>query len=97
MHHFIKQLLNGEKVEWKTLGEAVRIKRGKNLNKKDIDTGKTPIVLYGQLYTHYGNYIDQVISFCDEERAKKACLLIKKILLCRLPVLQKMLKLENHQ
>ncbi len=36
MNNYIEKLLNGREVEWKTLGEVVRVKKGKQLNKTEL-------------------------------------------------------------
>jgi len=67
----IKELCpNG--VEWKELGEICKITRGKSLSKNDKGLGATPIILYGELYTHYGNYINEIISFTSEEKVENS-------------------------
>lgn len=69
---FIEQLLNGESVEWKKLGEVCEIKRGTTLAKSDKDiNGNIPIILYGELYTTYGNYINTIASYTTIEKASK--------------------------
>ena len=50
-------------VEWKELGKVCTIKRGKSLSKADKDLGDVPFILYGELYTTYGNYIKKVVSY----------------------------------
>lgn len=61
--------LNG--VEFRELGEVATFYRGKALSKSDKGTGDTPIILYGELYTTYGNYINEIVSFCADVKAKK--------------------------
>ena len=40
---FIEQLLNGENVEWKKLGEVITIEKGKQLNKSLLtESGEYP-------------------------------------------------------
>lgn len=63
-------MLKNEKVEWKKLGEVCEIKRGKGLKKNDKGTGDIPAVLYGELYTTYDNYINEVHTTIDEELSK---------------------------
>ena len=36
---YIEQLLNGENVEWKTLGEVAELKRGNTITKKTSTEG----------------------------------------------------------
>ena len=51
--------------EWekKKMGDEASFYKGKGISKADIDlNGKTPCIRYGELYTHYGEVIDTVIS-----------------------------------
>lgn len=70
---------NGEKLpkirfkgfegEWKCrkLGDIANFLKGKGLSKSSIDNdGKTPCILYGELYTKYGCYIGKVVSSTSE-------------------------------
>lgn len=66
----IDEMLKNEKVEWKKLGNVCEIKRGKGLKKNDKGTGDIPAVLYGELYTTYDNYINEVHTTIDEELSK---------------------------
>ena len=68
---YIDNLLRGRKVEWKALGKVANFTRGKNLSKADRGLGNTPMILYGELYTSYGNYIDLVESHTSEVRANR--------------------------
>lgn len=53
-------------VEWKKLGEVGKFTRGKGLQKADITIdGNVPIILYGELYTTYGDYITEIKSFTN--------------------------------
>lgn len=56
-------------MEYKTIGEVCEFKRGKNLSKDVKGLGNTPIVLYGELYTTYGNYIENISSYTSKEIA----------------------------
>ena len=78
---YIEKLLNGAEVKWMPLGEVAEIKRGKSLQKSDIGLGDIPIILYGELYTTYGNYIEKVVSHTSLERANNATLAVKSNLL----------------
>jgi len=52
-----------EGVEFKALGQAGTITRGKRFVKADmIETG-TPCIHYGEIYTKYGNSASEAISF----------------------------------
>lgn len=53
--------------EHKKLGEIADFMKGKGLSKSSIDNnGKIPCILYGELYTKYGCYIDKVTSLTNE-------------------------------
>ena len=50
------------------LGKRATFTKGKGISKADInEKGQHPCIRYGELYTHYGTVIDEVISFtnCD--------------------------------
>ncbi|MGS0724544.1 restriction endonuclease subunit S [Shewanella sp. 0m-11] len=72
---FMKKLLDGVEVEWKSLGEFGEIIRGNGLQKKDfVDVG-FPAIHYGQIYTKYGFSADKTFTFVSSElatRLKKA-------------------------
>lgn len=72
MNKFIENLIGDEKVEWLTLGEVCEFSRGKFLSKKDNGLGYEPMILYGELYTTYGNNINNVFSRTSKEKAQKA-------------------------
>ena len=59
-------------VEYKTLGEIATISRGGNFQKKDFVAVGKPCIHYGQMYTHYGIYADQTITFVSEETFNKS-------------------------
>jgi len=51
--------------EWeeKKLGEVAKFSKGKGISKSDIsESGELECIRYGQLYTEYGEVIDQVVS-----------------------------------
>lgn len=49
--------------EVRRLGDVAQFLKGKNISKADItEDGATPCVRYGELYTHYGEKIDNTIS-----------------------------------
>jgi type I restriction enzyme S subunit len=51
--------------EWveKKLGEVAKFSKGKGISKSDIsESGELKCIRYGQLYTEYGEVIDQVVS-----------------------------------
>ena len=80
-HYREKLLTFTGHTEWKTLGEVCTFKRGKSLQKSDIGKGDVPIVLYGELYTTYGNYIKHIQSHTSADIAEKAALAYKSDLL----------------
>lgn len=54
--------------EWeeKALGEVASFLKGKGISKSDIiPNGTLPCIRYGELYTHYGETINQVISYTN--------------------------------
>lgn len=56
--------------DWKEkrLGAIAEILKGKDISKNDIVVnGKTPCILYGELYTKYDEVIEDVLSFTDLE------------------------------
>ena len=53
-----------------SLAECTQYIRGKGLSKNDKGTGENPIILYGELYTTYGNYINEIKSFASDEAVK---------------------------
>ena len=55
-------------VEYKKLEDISTFERGKGFKKEDKGTGDSPIIFYGELYTTYGNYIDEIVSFVDEKK-----------------------------
>ena len=64
---------NGVKLQ--RIEEIAVLHRGKGLAKKDVGTGEVPIILYGELYTTYGDYIAQVNSRANAARAATGTLL----------------------
>ena len=63
-------------VEFRELGEICKFSRGKSLSKSDKDLGDIPMILYGELYTTYGDYINKIASYTSKERAQKASIAI---------------------
>ena len=57
-------------VEFVRIGNISTLHRGKSLSKSDVATGDVPIILYGELYTTYGNYITEIFSRCEINRAQ---------------------------
>lgn len=66
----IQKLLSGEvrfdgfSDEWKNvkLGKVAKFYKGKGISKDDLSPNGLPCILYGELYTTYGEKIDKVIS-----------------------------------
>ncbi|MBP1673724.1 MAG: Type restriction-modification system, specificity subunit [Bacteroidetes bacterium] len=51
--------------EWerKRLGEVAQFSKGKGISKSDIvENGQTECIRYGELYTHYGEVINDILS-----------------------------------
>ena len=49
------------------LGEVATIIRGGNFQKKDFVPSGKPCIHYGQMYTHFGCYTDQVITYLNDD------------------------------
>jgi len=47
-------------IEWekKKLGDIVDFYKGKGISREDLSDNGTPCILYGELYTTYGEIID---------------------------------------
>lgn len=71
MNAMIKKLLQGQAVEWKSLGEVGELVRGNGLTKKDLSDDGVPAIHYGQIYTHFGTFATQTKSFVSTALAKK--------------------------
>lgn len=71
MNVMIKKLLQGQAVEWQTLGEVGELVRGNGLTKKDLSDDGVPAIHYGQIYTHFGTFATQTKSFVSTALAKK--------------------------
>ena len=54
-------------VEYKTLGKIATISRGGNFQKKDFVECGIPCIHYGQIYTRYGLWADETITYIDEK------------------------------
>ena len=77
----INNFLNGVKVEWKKLGEVCETQRGKGLKKSDKRENGIPVILYGELYTTYGDYINEVETYVDSKKAKSSVKISKNNIL----------------
>ncbi|MBD5101515.1 MAG: restriction endonuclease subunit S, partial [Subdoligranulum sp.] len=58
-------------VEYKALHEIATISRGGNFQKKDFCESGFPCIHYGQIYTRYGLFAENTISFINEDCAKR--------------------------
>lgn len=58
-------------VEYKPLSEIATISRGGNLQKKDFIESGIPCIHYGQIYTKYGLFTEEALTFISEDKAKK--------------------------
>jgi type I restriction enzyme, S subunit len=67
------QMLNfeGEKVQWKTLGEVGEFVRGRRFVKNDIMTEGVPCIHYGEMYTYYHIWAKKTKSFLNPTLAAK--------------------------
>ncbi|RRD59930.1 restriction endonuclease subunit S [Tannerella forsythia] len=52
---YIENLLKGQKVEWKTLGEVCELQRGKSITSKDLKDGNIPVIAGGQKPAYFHN------------------------------------------
>lgn len=68
--NFMEKLLDGVKVEWKSLGEVAELIRGNGLQKVDFTETGIPAIHYGQIYTYYGLSTTKTKSFVSPELAK---------------------------
>ena len=50
-----------------SIGEIATITRGGNFQKKDFVEAGKPCIHYGQMYTHFGVYADQTLTFVSDE------------------------------
>ena len=64
-------------VEYKKINEIAPYVRGKGLSKTAINSGEIPIILYGELYTTYGDYIEKIVSKASKEFTDKSRLINK--------------------
>lgn len=53
--NYIENLLQGQKVEWKTLGEVCELQRGKSITSKDLKDGNIPVIAGGQKPAYFHN------------------------------------------
>jgi len=68
---FLEKILHGASVEWKLLGELGELVRGSGLQKKDFTKTGIPAIHYGQIYTYYGLFTTNTISFVSPDLATK--------------------------
>ena len=50
-------------IEYKKLGDIATISRGGSFQKKDYVEKGVPCIHYGQIYMHYGLFVDKTISY----------------------------------
>ena len=55
-----------------TLGEIATITRGGSLQKKDFVKEGLPCIHYGQMYTHFGVFADQTLTFVSADVFSKS-------------------------
>lgn len=56
-------------VEYKELGAVSTISRGGNFQKKDYVENGFPCIHYGQIYTRYNLFVNDVVSYISHETA----------------------------
>lgn len=69
--NFMKKLLDGVQVEWKSLGQIGEFIRGSGLQKSDFTENGVGCIHYGQIYTYYGNFAYETKSFVSPTLATK--------------------------
>ena len=65
------QQLCPDGVEYKELSAVATISRGGNFQKKDYVENGFPCIHYGQIYTKYNLFVNNVISYISSETAEK--------------------------
>ena len=58
-------------VPHKRLGDIATISRGGSFQKKDFTESGIPCIHYGQIYTRYGLFVNETITYISEETAQK--------------------------
>ena len=58
-------------VEFKAIGEFAELVRGNGMPKSDFSEKGVGCIHYGQIYTHYGIWTKETISYVPPEKAKK--------------------------
>ncbi|MGB3676886.1 MAG: restriction endonuclease subunit S, partial [Candidatus Nanopelagicales bacterium] len=58
-------------VEFRTLGDVANLVRGNGMPKVDLSETGVGAIHYGQIYTRYGAWATETISFIAPERAAK--------------------------
>lgn len=71
--YYLDKLLTFDEgeVEWKPIIEVGELVRGNGMPKTDFTDVGVPAIHYGQIYTYYGAYTTETISFVSPETAKK--------------------------
>lgn len=61
-----------EEWEIKRLALMGDFSKGKGIKKDEVVSEGYPCIRYGEIYTHYNRFVDNVFSFIDEETAKNS-------------------------
>ena len=61
----------GDGVEFKSIGEFCQLVRGNGMPKSDFSDSGVGCIHYGQIYTYYGTWATETVSFIPEEKARK--------------------------
>ena len=70
LEELIKELCP-DGVEYKPLGSFASVSRGGNFQKKDFVESGEPCIHYGQIYTRYGLFAEETLTFITEEVASR--------------------------
>ena len=68
---YIIEQLCPDGVEYKTLGEIATISRGGSFQKKHFVDSGVPCIHYGQIYTRYGLFAHEALTYISDEVAIK--------------------------
>lgn len=60
-----------EGVEWKVLGDVAELVRGNGMPKTDLTDSGIGAIHYGQIYTRYGVWTENTLSFVSPEKAAR--------------------------
>ena len=70
VEEFIQKLCQ-DGVPFRRLGDIATISRGGSFQKKDFTELGVPCIHYGQIYTRYGLFVNETITYISEETAQK--------------------------